>query len=85
MTRILLARHGQTEWTQVTRYRGRIDVPLNALGRQQAEVTGGWIASRWKVSAVYASPLSRAFQTGEAIARCFGQPMTLQMGLSLYR
>jgi probable phosphoglycerate mutase len=42
MTRILLVHHGQTEWNRVTRYRGRIDVPLNALGRQAGR-TSGWL------------------------------------------
>lgn len=69
MTQILLVRHGQTEWNRIERFRGRIDVPLNAVGRRQAEQTGAWIAARWQVSAVYSSPLSRAVDTAQAIAR----------------
>ncbi len=69
MTRILLVRHGQTEWNHVERFRGRIDVPLNATGRWQARQTGQWIGKRWSVSAIYASPLSRAMDTAAAIAR----------------
>jgi broad specificity phosphatase PhoE len=72
MTQILLVRHGQTEWNRIERFRGRIDIPLNETGRHQAQVTGRWIAARWNVSHIYTSPLSRAFQTAEAIAQCYG-------------
>jgi len=32
MTRIILVRHGQTEWNRIERFRGRADVPLNRRG-----------------------------------------------------
>jgi Fructose-2,6-bisphosphatase len=81
MTQILLVRHGQTDWNLEERFRGRFDVPLNEAGRHQAQATGQWIASRWNVSAIYASPLSRAVQTAEAIARWFSLPVTAYPGL----
>jgi broad specificity phosphatase PhoE len=56
MTTILLVRHGQTEWNRVERFRG------------QAEATGRRIAAEWRLSAIYSSPLSRAVNTGQAIA-----------------
>jgi phosphoserine phosphatase len=68
-TRIVLVRHGQTAWNREIRFRGRTDLPLDAVGLKQAEATGRYIAARWPVVAVYASPLSRAMQTAEAIAR----------------
>jgi len=68
-TRIVLVRHGQTAWNREVRFRGRIDLPLDEIGRQQAEATGRYVAARWPVAAVYASPLSRATQTAEAITR----------------
>jgi broad specificity phosphatase PhoE len=71
MTQILLVRHGQTEWNRIERFRGHIDIPLNQVGLQQADLTANWIADRWAVSAIYSSPLSRAFQTAEAIAKEF--------------
>ena len=67
-SQILLVRHGQTEWNRVERFRGRYDIPLNNTGLEQAAKTASAILARWKTSAIYASPLSRAMQTAQAIA-----------------
>lgn len=72
VTRLILVRHGETEWNRVERFRGRADVPLNSAGLAQAEATARRIARTWQPVAVVASPLSRAVQTGEAIARQCG-------------
>ena len=70
-TTIILVRHGQTEWNRVERFRGRFDVPLNSTGVRQAELTASRLSSQWKPTAVYTSPLTRALQTAEAIAKRF--------------
>lgn len=82
VTRILLVRHGQTEWNRIERFRGRADVPLNATGLAQAEATGQRVAAEWTVAAVYASPLSRAVKTAEAIALHFDLPVQIHSGLA---
>ena len=69
MTKIILVRHGQTEWNRVERFRGRADVPLNEIGLAQAEATARAVATRCTAEAVYSSPLSRAMRTAAAIAR----------------
>lgn len=68
VTRIILVRHGQTEWNRVERFRGRANVPLNATGLEQASATGQKVAALWQPVAIYASPLVRALSTAEAIA-----------------
>jgi broad specificity phosphatase PhoE len=68
MTEIILARHGETEWNVEEVFRGRIDVELNPRGRRQAELLADHL-SELKIEAVYSSPLKRALDTAEAIAR----------------
>ena len=73
MTLLYLVRHGETDWNRERRIQGSTDIPLNETGRRQASVTGALLASReW--DGVYASPLSRAFETAEIIARQLGLP-----------
>lgn len=81
-TCVILVRHGQTEWNRVERFRGRADVPLNETGLAQAEATGQRVAAEWTPTAVYASPLSRAVKTAEAIARHFDLPVQIHPGLA---
>ncbi|MCI4446252.1 MAG: histidine phosphatase family protein [Candidatus Aminicenantes bacterium] len=82
MTRILLVRHGETEWNRVERFRGSADVPLNDNGIKQAELLARRIEAEWNPTAIYVSPLSRAIKTGEIIGRAFGLPVQIHLGLS---
>ena len=71
MGRLILVCHGETEWNAQRRYQGQVDVPLSALGKRQAEL----VAERFvdlDIDAVYASDLSRAWQTAQAIAKVSG-------------
>jgi broad specificity phosphatase PhoE len=68
LTRIILVRHGETDWNVRERFRGRFDIPLNANGKLQAARAARYIAFRWKPAAIYSSPLSRAVKTAEPIA-----------------
>ena len=68
MTRIILVRHGQTDWNRVERFRGRVDIPLNKTGLTQARNTSKFIRLKWKPSIIYSSPLKRAMQTAQYIA-----------------
>jgi probable phosphoglycerate mutase len=82
MTRIILVRHGQTEWNRVERFRGRADVLLNDTGLAQAEATGRRVAAEWNPTAIYSSPLSRSVKTAEAIAKHFSLVVQIHSGLS---
>lgn len=67
MTLLYLVRHGETDWNRERRIQGLTDIPLNDTGREQAAATGRLLARReW--GAIYASPLSRAFETASIIA-----------------
>jgi broad specificity phosphatase PhoE len=60
--KIVLVRHGETEWSRTGRHTGRTDVELNATGRREARATGRRLAGEaWSV--VLSSPLRRALDT----------------------
>ncbi|MFI9644447.1 bifunctional RNase H/acid phosphatase [Micromonospora sp. NPDC051925] len=72
-TRLILVRHGATEWTVQHRYAGRADVPLSESGQAQAQATAARVAALApSVAAVLSSPLSRCTATAEAIAGALG-------------
>jgi broad specificity phosphatase PhoE len=81
MTRIVLVRHGQTEWNRFERVRGRADIALDATGRAQAEATGQRVAAELQPAAVYCSPLQRALHTAQAIASRLSQEPQIDQGL----
>jgi broad specificity phosphatase PhoE len=72
LTKIILVRHGHVEGISPERFRGRADLSLTAEGVKQAEATARRIHATWTPSAIYASPLSRAVATAEAIGRPIG-------------
>jgi len=78
VTRVIIVRHGRTEWNRVERFRGRVDIGLDEVGMKQAEVAANRIRE-WPISAIYSSPLRRAMDTSEIIAaplRLNVQPMS---------
>jgi len=81
MTGIILVRHGQTPWNLDKIFRGSRDIPLNDQGREEARLAGEWLKGE-TIHAAYCSPLSRARDTGEAIARHHGLPVLDLPGLT---
>ena len=73
MTDLYLVRHGETDWNRARRIQGLTDIPLNDTGREQARLTGTLLTRR-PITRVVASPLSRARETAEIIARELGLP-----------
>jgi phosphoserine phosphatase len=71
MTKIILTRHAHVEWITPERFRGRADLPLTEHGIEEARATSRRISATWRVTAVYASPMSRALHTGQIIAEPF--------------
>lgn len=71
MTQVCLIRHGQTEWNAIGRLQGRDDIPLNEIGKQQAEKCGAFLKDE-KWDFIISSPLSRARETADIILRQIG-------------
>lgn len=69
VTRILLARHGQSVWNASGRWQGWADPPLTELGRQQAWAAAAAIGT---VDAIVASDLERALTTAMVISEAIG-------------
>jgi broad specificity phosphatase PhoE len=61
-SRIVLLRHGATEWSQTGQHTGRTDIPLLELGREQAKAAGELLRGMTFVQ-VFTSPLLRASST----------------------
>lgn len=74
--RLYLVRHGETERSARHLYSGQADVPLTEEGRQQARRAGERLVPAG-IDAIWSSPLCRARDTAEAIAKATGVPVTV--------
>ena len=79
-TRFCIVRHGETAWNAEHRVQGQLDVPLNAIGRAQAQAAAK-VLSRERFDAVYSSDLSRAQQTAQPTASSFSMQILLERDL----
>ena len=66
--RLLLVRHGQTDWHDPKRAQGHTEVPLNARGKEQAALLGKQYENQ-TIDRLIASDLGRAQETARALAR----------------
>lgn len=80
MLRLLLTRHGESQW-QVHGDEVGSDSHLTELGRRQADRLGCWLAGHVTVDHIYASPLRRARQTAELVAAYLDLPVHLDENL----
>ena len=62
--RILITRHGQTDWNLEHKVQGKADIDLNETGKKQAEETREKLWNE-KIDLIICSPLKRAKQTAE--------------------
>lgn len=80
MLRLLLTRHGESQW-QVLGDEAGPDSALTSLGRRQADHLGRWLAGHIPIDHIYASPLKRAHETAQLVAAHLDLPMTLHEDL----
>jgi broad specificity phosphatase PhoE len=75
VSRLIVWRHGNTDWNATHRVQGQTDVPLNALGRQQA-VDAAELLIKMRPDVIVASDLHRAADTAAALATLTGLGVT---------
>ena len=79
-TRIIAIRHGETAWNVDTRIQGHLDIPLSANGRWQAERLAEALRDE-PIKAIYASDLTRAWETAQYIGQVHGLQLNKEVGL----
>ena len=78
--RIILWRHGQTDWNIENRFQGHSDIPLNQTGILQARRAAPLLLAL-RPDKIISSDLSRARQTAEALSEISKLPIAIDAGL----
>lgn len=78
--KLILIRHAETAHNAGGVVQGRADIPLSDLGRRQAEALAATLR-REPIAALYSSPLSRARDTAQPLARELGIDITVEPDL----
>jgi len=73
-TRLIVWRHGNTDWNRDSRVQGQTDIPLNDTGLAQARAAAAMLAGLLP-DALVSSDLRRAAQTAAALAELTGLPV----------
>jgi 2,3-bisphosphoglycerate-dependent phosphoglycerate mutase len=71
-TKLIVVRHGETQWNIEGRWQGHDDSPLTLKGRKQAKAVAQCL-SKSDFSVIYSSDLGRAFHTAEIISETTGK------------
>jgi len=64
--RIILVRHGETDWNKQGRFQGQIDIPLNKNGKSQAKAASEFLKNNI-IQKAFSSSLSRPKETAQII------------------
>ncbi len=78
--RVLLWRHGQTDWNIANRFQGHSDIPLNGVGRYQVKHAAEILAGMNPTS-IISSDLQRATATAQALADLTGLSISVDENL----
>ena len=80
-TRLILVRHGVTEYSVAKRFAGRSDLELTEAGQEQARRAAARVAELGPVDVLVSSPLRRTRQTAEQLAERLGLPVLIEDGM----
>lgn len=76
LTPFYFLRHGETDWNKKGIYMGQKDIPLNELGKMQAQGVHQHIKSE-PITHIVSSPLIRALETAQIINQALKLPITI--------
>lgn len=76
MLKLYLIRHGETDWNADGRIQGHSDIELNARGLEQSRRLAARLPDEGEFTALFASPLKRAYCTAEMIGGALRLPIT---------
>ena len=82
--RLVLWRHGRTEWNATGRFQGQLDPPLDEEGRTQARLAAPHLVAAGlprEETVVVSSDLSRAAETAATLTALLGVPLRLDARL----
>lgn len=79
--KILLTRHGQTDWNVLRKVQGRTDIELNETGIKQAEIAREKLKD-YDIDLIISSPLKRAKKTAEIIGSDRNIPIIIDKDLT---
>lgn len=72
--KLILARHGETDWNIQKRIQGSTDIPLNATGLSQANALAQTLCNS-NITSIYTSPLIRALTTARLVGNALKLPV----------
>jgi len=78
--RLILIRHGETDWNREKKVQGISDISLNEMGVRQAHKLALSLKDE-KISAIYTSPLKRAYETARIIGQFHEASIHVENGL----
>lgn len=70
--RLLLARHGETNWNAALRIQGKTDIELNDRGREQARNLAERLRDGEPIERLFTSPKKRAYETARIVGKALG-------------
>jgi probable phosphoglycerate mutase len=76
MRRVVLLRHGRTEWNATGRFQGQLDAPLDVMGKAQA-IAAAVAVTPMQPDAIVSSDLGRTVDTADAVAAETGLEVVL--------
>jgi broad specificity phosphatase PhoE len=75
-TTLLLIRHGESKANEKKFFAGHLNVELSEKGKAQAVLTANYVAENYQVDTIYASDLSRAYNTAQPLAYKLSKEIT---------